>query len=275
MVDLGDGVATDLSDFREIVGGTSGRAVLWEPVGTAWSLVELPPLEEPTNSGRYNDGARAIDRFGRIVAGSSSPDLGKRPDGTPDVGQVPVVWRRAPGGWDVVGLPLADRTSPDTQTGIAMDVNTLGVAVGISPSALPANPKAVIWRPGVAGYSVEALPPTNVLESWALSIGEDGRVAGFVGGSESPRVGVIWTPTTSGWRVDSIGPDEARDLNSNGLVVGEVSEIGQFIQEAWVWTAAGGRTSLGPGQAIGVNERNEVIGDGEDSVAVLWKLSRP
>jgi hypothetical protein len=156
-----------------------------------------------------------------------------------------------------------------------MDVNTLGVAVGISPSALPANFKAVIWRPGMAGYSVEMLPPTNALESWAGAIGEDGRVAGFVGAPNGPRVAVIWTPTASGWRVDSIGPDEARDLNGAGLVVGEASEIGQFIQEAWVWTEAGGVVSLGPGQAIGVNERNEVIGDDQISVAVLWKLSRP
>jgi probable HAF family extracellular repeat protein len=275
MIDLGDGVANDLSDFGEIVGGTNRRAVLWEPVGTAWSLVELPPLEEPVTSGLYNDRARAIDRFGQFVAGSSSPDLGTRPDGTPDVGQVPVLWRRGPDGWDVVGLPLADRTSPHADTGIAMDVNTHGVAVGISPSAFPANPKAAIWRPGTAGYSVEALPPTNALESWALAIGEDGKVAGFVGGPDETRVAVTWTPTASGWRVDSIGPDEARDLNSAGLVIGEVSEIGQFIQEAWVWTEAGGLVSLGPGQAIGVNERNEVIGDDQVSVAVLWKLSRP
>lgn len=275
MVDLGDGVATDLSDFGDVVGGANRRAVLWEPVGSAWSLVELPPLEEPVTSGRYNDGARAIDRFGQFVAGSSSPDLGMRSDGTPEVGQVPVLWRRRAAGWDVVGLPISDKSSPDAETGIALDVNTLGVAVGMSPSALPASPKAVVWRPGVAGYSVEVLPPTNALESGALAIGENGRVAGFVGVPDGPRVGVIWTPLASGWRVDTIGPDEARDLNSIGLVVGEASEIGRFIQEAWVWTAAGGITSLGPGQAIAVSERNEVIGDSEESVAMLWKLSSP
>jgi hypothetical protein len=134
---------------------------------------------------------------------------------------------------------------------------------------------AVIRRPGSGGYSVESLPPVTAPESYALSIGEDGRVTGFVGEIDGARVGVVWTPLTSGWRVDTIGPDEAHGINESGLVVGEVSEIGQYVQEAWMWTPAGGLQSLGPGAVLGVNERNEVIGHAEDFVAVLWKLTRP
>ncbi|HYO46819.1 MAG TPA: hypothetical protein VEY33_09050 [Gemmatimonadota bacterium] len=275
MTDLGDGVANDLSDFGDIVGGSDGRAVLWEPVGNAWSLVELPPFEEPVRSGRYNDGARAIDPFGQIVAGSSSPDLGRRLDGTPRVGAIPVVWRRVSGGWQVVGLPTTDGTGPGTGTGIANAVNSAGIAVGLSPAFLPDIPRAVIWRPGPSGYAVEILPPASAAESWALAISEDGRVAGFLREPDGRSVGVVWTPTASGWRVDSIGPDEATGLNNVGLVVGEASEIGPIIQEAWIWSEAFGLKSLGPGAARRVNDRNEVIGLDGDFHAVLWKLTRP
>jgi probable HAF family extracellular repeat protein len=223
MVDLGYGTAYDLSDFGDIVGWRERRAVLWDPVGAGWNLIELPPFEEPVRSGHYNDVARAIDRFGQFVAGSSSPDLGRRPDGTPLVGWIPVVWQRRAVGWDVVSLPTVDGTGPGTGTGIALDVNSAGVAVGLSPSFPPAPNMAVIRRPGSGGYSVESLPPVTAPESYALSIGEDGRVTGFVGEIDGARVGVVWTPLTSGWRVDTIGPDEAHGINESGFVVGEVS----------------------------------------------------
>ncbi len=274
MTDLGDGVANDLSDFGDIVGGGAGRALLWEPVGSVWSLVELPPYEEPVTSERYNDGARSIDPFAQFIAGSSSPDLGRRLDGTPIVGVVPVVWRRLTTGWEVVGLPTTDGTGPGTGTGVANAVNSAGVAVGLSPPFLP-RLRAVIWRPGPGGYSVEILPPVDAAESWALSIGEDGRVAGFLREPDGSSIGVVWIPTASGWRIDSIGPDEAVDLNSAGLVVGEASEIGPIIQEAWIWSEAFGLKSLGPGAARRVNDRNEVLGIDGDFRPVLWKLTRP
>ena len=278
MVDLGEGSASDLTDLGDIVGRIEERrAVVWERRGVSWSFLELPPFEEPHVSGVYNDGAAATNDEGSLAVGQSSPDMGKTPEGLPIICQIPVVWERS-GRWDsavVHALP----TSGDGQchgmgSGTAFDVNDDGEIVGLSPS-LTFPQRAVIWTGSRGNYVMETLPPEGVAESYALEINDNGVIVGFIGDrpfGEGDRVAVVWTPSGSGWRVDSIGPDEAVALNDFGVVVGEVSAP---RQEAWFWTAVGGRVSLGPWAAGDINNRNEVIGVDEHSRALLWTLTPP
>lgn len=286
IVDLGDGVAGDLSDLGDVVGqgfeDSGTRAVIWERLGDSWSFLELRPLEDPIESRLYGDRARAIDALATRIVGSSSPDMGTR-DGRPITCPVPVIWTRGTSWADAT--PHLLPTSEDGKeacgglgSGTAMDVNDLGQMVGLSPLATPF--RAVVWRGSPGDYRIETLPAGGAAESFARSINNEGVISGFVG--ETPngsgrRVGVIWTPTGTGWRVDSLGPDEANGLNDGGLVVGEVSEPESITapQEAWFWTRAGGRVSLGPGGALAVNRHNQVVGHDGDFEAVLWTLSEP
>lgn len=278
MIDLGDGGASDINDLGDIVGGSGeGRAAVWERLGASWNFLELPPFEEPILSERHNDGVQAINDAATLAVGQSSPDMGKTANGFPIICQIPVLWEKA-GRWSDAVVHLLP-TSGDGQcqghgSGVAFDVNDDGSIVGLSPS-LTFPQRAVVWTGSPGNYVMETLPPEGVAESYALAINDRGVIAGFLGDDvfgQGDRVAVVWTPTDSGWRIDSLGSDDAVALNDAGVVVGEVSES---RQEAWFWTEVGGRVSLGPWAAGDINNRNEVIGIDGRFRAVLWTLTPP
>jgi uncharacterized membrane protein len=172
---------------------------------------------------------------------------------------------------------------------IAEDVNDTGMVVGWSTSTDGGNRLA--WRQ-IAGDPVELLDPTGTTDTYVMAVNHHGTIVGI-----KDMAGTVWQPDG---RTPTLPPPDLpiggggpatgvffpRDINDQGIVVGDDELIGAAIGLAVVWDPATGRSSLlptldcsvcgdlpAPGMAVAVNNRGQIIGqvfDGGTYVDVLW-----
>ena len=130
----------------------------------------------------------------------------------------------------------------------AWRINERGQIIGTSSSASDREQHAVTWENG----KMIDLPPLGSV----TAINERGQILGYFGSTA-----VIWE---NGKMRDLFAGGGASAINNRGQVVGGTKD-----GRALVWQN-GRITSLGPGEAIDINERGEVVGQ-RDGRVVVWR----
>jgi hypothetical protein len=208
-----------------------------------------------------------INDGGTLIVGQSSPDMGKTLEGTPIVGQIPVVWSSGASGWSdarIDTLPTLDGP------GVALGVNDAGTIVG--SVSLGGTRIPVIWTGAPGSYLIDTLPllPGGT-EGYAVAVNDNGVVGGFSTDASGERTGLLWRRAGSTWTIEQISRDEVVGLSDTEIAAGEIS--GSRSQEAWAWTPAKGLIPLGKGAARDANDGGEIVGQNGRSRAVLWTLT--
>ena len=141
--------------------------------------------------------------------------------------------------------------------GGAERINERGQIIGTSSSASDREPHTVTWENG----KMIDLPSLDGVKA----INERGQILGVryvpLGGNGFGSTPVIWE---NGKMREPFAGVAANAINNRGQVVGGTKDA-----RAVVWQN-GRITSLGPGVAIDINERGEVVGQRETHV-VVWR----
>jgi probable HAF family extracellular repeat protein len=198
----GGSAATDINDRGVAVGYTetlpdSCCTGWWHAV--VWQDGQITDLGTLSQAHGSRSVANAVNEAGVVVGWSWDPQEGLLP--------VAAGWK------DGAGRQL---WAPGTAT----DINDGGTVVGTSDG------KAVVWRRG----KLRELPGLGG-ESAATAVNNKGVVAGWSESISGERHAVVWR--RNGRLVD-LGPGQALDLNSRGLVVGSTPDDGAV---AWKGTS--------------------------------------
>jgi uncharacterized membrane protein len=214
-----------------------------------------------------------------LVVGEAGETTGK---------SVGVVWTPATGGkFTTTALP---RLSTHSQIpgfvgpAIANDVNDAGVIVGTAIDSV-ARQRAVLWKKGSNGaYAVTDLGslPGNLQVSLAFAINSKGVIAGQAAAKDLSEHAALWAPNSKGKYsiIDLGGPGlplsaVATDLNTAGVVVGNVDVANGGLPHAAIWTKKSGKyvmTDLNKllpktsgwelNQATSINDAGVIVGTG-------------
>lgn len=230
----GSASATAINDAGTILGGASGKAMVWrrDAEGRYGSPLVLPLVNDGQDL--QNVYAAAINEAGDIT-GALVPQASGEP-------VVAVLWRVRPEG--TYDLPIILGGSGPRW---GNDINDAGWIVGVN-DAEPA-----LWHPD--DYSTPIALPSGSGGGWAMAVNNDNQVAGHRSGMEfrSPGVNAGGTYRATLWQLDSEGntvetttlepaPDytdsDAIALNAHGWVVGRSSVVRDnqgWVEEVTLW----------------------------------------
>ena len=167
------GIASAINDIGQVAGtDIAGRAIVWDPAGTGWTVHELEPLP-----GDITAMVNGINNAGDVV-GFSGDFQSERA----------VLWRKTAIGWgepvDLVPPEIIGVTSSN-----AVDINEKGEIVGTFRDerlALGIGSKGFLWAPGIG--LVGDLGIFEGRGTIALAINERNQIAG--GNTE---LALLWT----------------------------------------------------------------------------------
>jgi probable HAF family extracellular repeat protein len=214
--------------------GAAGPAGSSSDVGASGSVWVATDLG---NVGRAGVTVADINDRGQVVGGLRTRSGGSRG----------FVWRN--GLMRELGRPLYAG---------ARRINERGQIIGTSSSASDREEHAVTW---VNGKMID-LPPAGSVQA----INERGQILGHRYGRRGNDGAVAQTPVIweNGKVRDLFAGGSAQAINDRGQVVGGTKD-----GRAVVWQN-GRVTSLGPGVAMDINERGEVVGQRDKNV-VVWR----
>lgn len=247
------GAAWDVNESGQIVGRSCDhsecRAVLWYQ----GSITDLTPGQD----GR----AWGINDQGTVVGDISPPE-------SDPVDYYPFLWENG----ELTALPGLIESS---YTSGALDINEAGVVVGGSADE-SALPSPVLWRDG----HIERLPhfgPDGIL-GVVRAVNDLGVAVGFAEGAPYGAAAAMWIDGV----VFPLGMQgsRARDVNRDGVVVGNADIDGDGQRLATVWTDGVGEELPVPAegdwetQAWGLNDRGLVVGSGSslpgEQIPLAW-----
>jgi hypothetical protein len=161
------------------------------------------------------------------------------------------------------GAPWATLPTPaGALSTLATDINDGGVIVGVSYDAQMV-PKAVRWRAGAGGYTVEFLPRfTGDSSSYATAINNLGQIVGA-------RGALGYVPTGGGWLYsDSTGLTDLQarygwyvvpaDLNDAGFVIGGAERLD--LDTGLVQWIGDGPSNYNPVTGVAINSAGRIAG---------------
>jgi uncharacterized membrane protein len=208
--------------------------------------------------------ALAWNARGQIVGGSKVASISQ---GDGDWSEVfhPFIWEN--GIMRDLGslAPAACATTPNRNCseGWAMGVNRQGVIAGFS--GVGQLWRAFRWEDGVM-RDLDVFPGHSSL---ALAINDRGQILGTVGTGYGPEDTVfLWHDDQT--QIVTTGSADRPHLGPNGEVAGTMLVAGE--EHAYVWQA-GVMTDLGPGEAVAINSRGEIVGRRGD-MPTLWRRKR-
>jgi hypothetical protein len=241
VVDFGGGQARDITDNDLIVGSSDGRPVRWLP-GPARKPEELFP-RQTTRWTAIGGRANSANEAGLIVGYVQLGDTANFDA---------FCWRQ--GAWTVL---VAEDTSYD-RSGVLLDLNEVGDAVGRVPQRIGPLPSVGIWRPLLVHCHAEQpvaiiLPtPTDTTSSEATAIADDGTVYGGML-TTSGWVTVRWRQTARDqWGSPEIVqlPFQVNAVTAGGRAVGSAL-TSNSVSIAYLWDPSAGVLALsGPAEGI-------------------------
>jgi probable HAF family extracellular repeat protein len=161
----------------------------------------------------------------------------------------------------VLGPLTCGDPAQDCAGGAAVDINAIGTVVGTVTGQAGLD-RAFIWQDGV----MRDLGVFEGQSTRAIAINDRGQVLLSTG---FPDLGVYVWENGGVQRVGSIGARLwGRALGERGAVVGELQTSDGTVH-AFVWQS-GTLTDLGPGSAVAVNARGDVIGT-DGLRGMLWR----
>jgi uncharacterized membrane protein len=232
------------------------RAVLWKN--------DVPEaLGSLNDSVAHSAEARAVawNAGGVIVGGSKVASVS---EGDGDWTEVfhPFIWEN--GIMRDLGAlaPAACATTPNRNCseGWAMGINRQGVIAGFS--GVGQLWRAFRWEDGVM-RDLDVFPGHSTL---ALAINDRGQILGTVGTGYAPKDTVFLWHDDQTQIVTTTAVDRPH-LGPNGEVAGTMLVAGE--EHAYVWQA-GVMTDLGPGEAVAINNRSEIVGR-RGNMPTLWR----
>lgn len=276
LVDLGPGLARDISETGLVVGGIGGTGgsvpAVWRREASGWVAERLPT--DPA-LGPACGLASGISGRGDRIVGSLCP---RNPDGG-----LPALWTWADGRWRLLILPADDHPHA-----YAVDVNDAGVIIG----HLGTNPgwRAVVWVPGGSGWTLEPLEPfpggpqsrfAGEPVSRPSALNDRGDIVGVSNDAWGVERAVLWRRAAHGWDPPELIGDPAWEsafasgISDQGWVVGSAVPDRHSDQVGFVWISRTGRLvtlgSRGASSAQAVGPYGRIVGSGFDySRAVTW-----
>lgn len=227
-----------VSDSGVVVGTSVGKAFRWSAAGGMTALGSLG----------NNSSARGVNGSGQIVGYSSITAGAKRA----------CLWNPDQGPTDL--SPYVGAVSEATA------INSSGQIVGQSLQSTCLR----VWSwDSDGGVSYIPWPAPFYDTSRAEDLNNYGQVVGSFNHSETSSVAYVWTPGSDPVTLDNML--YAYGVNDAGQVVGENNE-----GRAALWDPDAGYLDLGfdafTGRARDINNRGEVIGDGDDKL-FIWTAS--
>lgn len=156
----------------------------------------------------------------------------------------------------------------------ALDINEHGQVAGNAVG--PSGPDGFTWSARDGFVTLARVATADFMSAFAIN--KRGVVAGNAEWSDGTSHPVIWVDPASPQELGIDGT--ANDINDRGHVVGGLITP---VQQAYLWTPAGGVTVLGSlggpySVAYGMNDRDEVVGTSElpDGTfhAFVWSKGR-
>jgi probable HAF family extracellular repeat protein len=232
-------------------GGTNQHAFFWS---ATTGMLDLGTLGGPTSI------AYGINDIGEVVGGS----------GTANGGYHAFLWTQA-GGMQDLGALNSGTLNPGST---AYAVNDRGVIVGDSIGK-DGYTEAVLWKQDNI-YTLKGIGPPTPAESGpssvAFAINNVGQVTGNYSVSviKEPIYPFLWSQSDGAMNLgefDNSTDNSGTGINDSGEVVGwsMVGTGSQAIEQAFIWTSAGGIQPLGSlgglgSAATGINDAGQVVG---------------
>ncbi len=204
---------------------TRRPALIWEPAGERWTVVELPqPDGSPIVQSAY---PRAINAGG-IIVGSATDFPGHQ--GV----ERPIVWLGdADGSWRFAGLETLGGKG-----GQALAVNDAGLVAGWSQTR-NGTARPCLWQPKDGRYELPLELPDPEGASGpgeALAINALGQVVGQAG-----ERACLWSPQGGSWKgallpsLPGTSRSRASAINAQGLIAGQMTSA-EGVSRAFVGT---------------------------------------
>jgi probable HAF family extracellular repeat protein len=159
--------------------------------------------------------------------------------------------------------------------GAAYDINDFGIAVGESgiPGGCDEPPdqrRPFVWT----GTSVRDLGTFGGAQGVAVRINSLNQVTGHSTTAAGDWRAFLWSEREGMRELGTLGGSWslARAVSEMGHVVGTAADA-RGRTRAFLWTPSRGMVDLGPGEAVGVNEFDHVVGYSRDAAvlrAFLW-----